>query len=280
MKFKIVYVIFSLLLIYNNCVSQKKNYKSIPASYKKEYVKTTVPTDVLERSVNVNKYLPNKFVKDGNTDYTRFLQKALNENEVVLIPKGVFYTTGLKMRSNSTLNFENGAELRMIPNNRERYEILSITGVENITLYNPKLKGDLRERKELKGEWGFGIDIRGSKNVKGYSPYVTDCLGDGIVISRASKGVNDTNLKLFDTSTILIENAFIDYMGRNGISIIGVDGLKILSPIIINVFKRSPMSAIDIEPDNSSYELNNILIESPFTFNNTDGIMVNLRNFI
>lgn len=280
MKFKIIAALLILVLIHVNCISQNKKYTSIPAVYGKKYISTKVPEELMQRAVSVTNYLPDNYVNDGSVDYTSYLQRAFDDNDVIKIPKGAYSTTGLSLKSNKTLIFQDDSELRIIPSSRERYEVLAITGAENVSVYNARIKGDLRERKVLKGEWGFGIDIRGSKNINIYSPYITDCLGDGIVISRSSKGLKNNQTKLFDTANINISNAYIDYMGRNGISIIGVDGLKILSPIIANVFKRSPMSAIDIEPDNSSYELNNILIESPFTFNNVDGIMINFRNFV
>lgn len=280
MKSITFYLLLSLM-IFNYCsLSQERSYKDVPSKYKKEYVKTPVPKEILDRAVNAADYLPKQYVKDGSVDYTAFFQKALDDNKVVLMPNGVFSTTGLKVRSNSTLVFDEGSELHIVPSSRERYEIIAITAAENVVIYNPKLKGDLRDRKSLKGEWGFGIDIRGSKNVKIYSPFIRDCLGDGIVVSKSYNGIKDKSVKLLNTGDILIDNAYIDYMGRNGIAIVGVDGLQILSPIITNVFLRSPKSAIDIEPDNPSYEINNILIESPFTFNNVDGIMINLRNFV
>lgn len=277
--FKNILIVFIFLGTIQSGCAQNREYKSIPKEYNKNYQIREVSGSITRQAVSVVKYLPKGSAKNSARDLTQYLQKAIDDNSVVLFPTGKYYTTGLKLRSNSTVIFARGSELILIPSSRERYEILAITGVENVVVYNPRIKGDLRSRKALKGEWGFGIDIRGSRNIKVYSPYITDCLGDGIVISKSSKGLNK-QLKLYNTSNILIEDAYIDYMGRNGISIIGVNGLKVIEPIITNIFKRSPMSGIDIEPDNPSYELNNIIIESPFTFNNMDGVMISLRKLV
>src|SRR5690606_33816970 len=56
--------------------------------------------------------------------------------------------------------------------------------------------------------------------------------------------------------------------------------IKISSPIILNTFQKSPKSAIDIEPDHANHILNHILIDSLFSFNNVDGIMINLRRYV
>ncbi|WP_312311706.1 hypothetical protein [Empedobacter brevis] len=275
---RILFLIMVFVLSTTSCKSQKRIKKDIPESYKKEYIKHKVPSDLVKKAVDVTKYLPKNYVKDGTVDYTKYIQKALDENKIVRFSKMSYLTTGISINSNSKIIFEEGALLKMKTNDLERYAIISLVGIENVELYNPRVDGDLERRKSFKGEWGFGIDIRGSRNIKIFSPYVTNCFGDGIVISKSKKGTQ--NKQLVNTSNIHIENAFINYSGRNGISIISVDGLTLESPIIINTFTKLPQSAIDIEPDTSSDILNNILINSPFTYNNTDGILIHLKNFV
>src|SRR5690606_35634534 len=177
-RIALLFIVFFTTTIFQDCKGQNREYKSIPSQYKKNYTRTYVPESLRKKAINIEKYLPSDY--KNNTDYTKNIQQALNENNVVIFSKGIFYITGLTIQSNSTLIFEEGSELRMIPNDKQRYQILSITGVKNITIYNPKLTGDLKSRKSFKGEWGYGIDIRGSQNIKIYSPYISETFGDGI----------------------------------------------------------------------------------------------------
>lgn len=278
MKIFFLYILIPIVFFtFLNCTAQQREYDTIPIKYGRQYIRTFVPNAIREKAVSIEGYLPKNYVKDGSIDYTKNIQVALNENDVVLFPSGIFSINGISVHSNSILVFEENAELKMIPNKLERYEIISIVGVDNVTFYNPKIIGDLRERTVHNGEWGYGIDIRGSQNIKIFSPNISNTFGDGIVISRSRKGLANKSLKLYDTKNILIDKAYIDYAGRNGISIIGVDGLKICSSTILNTFTKKPKAAIDIEPDNNSYVVNNITIDSLFTFNNVDGILFVLR---
>src|SRR5699024_7058717 len=139
--------------------------------------------------------------------------------------------------------FAKGAELRMIPSERERYQILAVWGANQVSIYNAHLTGDLKRRSSKEGEWGFGIDIRGSKNVNIYSPYIKNVLGDGIIISSSTKGMKSREPdKIYSASNILIQDAFIDFSGRNGISIIDGEHIDICSAIIINTINKHPRS--------------------------------------
>jgi len=276
-KVKNIFLISFIFGIMFSCHSQGISYKKLPDKYGKYFKREQIPKELLNHSISIIKYLPKEVTEE--MDLTPFIQKAINENNVVIIPKGTYRVTGLKLKSNFSLLFEEGAELELIANNKERYEILSLAGIKNVKIYNPVLIGDIRKRNSLKGEWGFGIDIRGSREIDIYSPFIKDCLGDGIIISKSSKGLPN-NIQLLEPHNIFISNAFIDYSGRNGISIIAGQNIKISSPIILNTFQKSPKSAIDIEPDHANHILNHILIDSLFSFNNVDGIMINLRRYV
>lgn len=275
---RILFLIMFYILSICTCSSQQKVKKDIPEKYNKNYIKYIVPENLEKKAVDVTKYFPENFVKDGTVDYTEFIQRALDQNIIVKFSKMNYLTTGISINSNSKIFFEEGAVLTMKTNDLERYAIISLVGVENVELFNPCVDGDLERRNSFKGEWGFGIDIRGSRNINLYSPYISNCFGDGIVISKSLKGVS--NKQLLNSSNIYIKNAYINHSGRNGISIIGVDGLIIEDPIIFNTFTKRPTSAIDIEPDGKVGVLNNIVINKPFTFNNVDGIMISLRKML
>src|SRR3546814_5224551 len=92
-----------------------------------------------------------------------------------------------------------------------------------------------------------------------YNPKISFCWGDGIYIAK--KGVNNAR-------NIVIEDAHCDRNRRNGISIISVDGLKLIRPRISNSDGTRPMAGIDIEPNTVEDNINDISIVNPITINN------------
>src|SRR5690606_13104071 len=132
--------------------------------------------------------LPKGYKKDGSVDYTKYIQMALNKHKNVLMPNFTIATTGLLAVSNSNIKFQSNSKLKLLPTDRERYQVLAIHGVENVTVTNANIEGDLKNHKGTKGEWGFGIDIRNAINITINNAKVSNCWGDGIVVAYSTKG--------------------------------------------------------------------------------------------
>src|SRR5690606_29419791 len=131
---------------------------------------------VLNSQVNLEKYLPHNYVKDGSIDYTIYMQKGLDENLNIQFPDFpvLINENGLNIRSNQKLNFSKNACLIMKPNSEERYGLLNLKNVSNVVINNPGLEGDRKNHKSSKGEWGMGINILSSRNITINNPYITE----------------------------------------------------------------------------------------------------------
>lgn len=223
--------------------------------------------------------LPKGYKKDGSVDYTECLQKLINKHNKVMLPDFPIYTSGLKLKSNSIVWFNKNSKLILIPNDLMRYEVLAIHNIENVKVYNSVIIGDKNFHKTNYGEWGFGIDIRKSRNIIIKNAIISDCWGDGIIVSSSSKGLKSIS-ENFNTYDVFIENVIINNSRRNGITIGSGENIKLQNININNVFGTSPMSGIDIEPDNENYKLNHIYIKNLNVFNTYSGLQINLNKYL
>ncbi|WCM42251.1 right-handed parallel beta-helix repeat-containing protein [Flavobacterium sp. CBA20B-1] len=227
---------------------------------------------------DITNALPKGYKKDGSVDYTKYLQAALNKYNNVLMPNFTVSTTGLLAISNSHIKFQSNSKLKLIPTDKERYHVLAIHGVENVTVTNANIEGDLKKHKGTKGEWGFGIDIRNSQNITINNAKVTNCWGDGIIVAYGTKGF--LGKQMYKTANIIISDFNISYCRRNGITVGGVNNLKIKNGTISNIKGTPPQAGIMIEPDKTKYILKNISVTNVSTSNCVTGIATNLGNYV
>lgn len=209
-------------------------------------------------------YLPPNYDKTGNTDYTDYLQKGINESTDIIFPDFpvLIAPKGLFLKSNSNILFLQNSKLKVKPNDKEFYAALNFENVENIKLYYANLEGERYHHLNNKGEWGMGIYIVHSKNIMIEKPNITKFWGDGLYVGKLD-GITSSNIK--------INGAFLDENRRNGISIIAGEKILITNSIISNTNGASPEYGIDIEPNKSADDLNSIILSNNITFNNAKG---------
>ncbi|ASW76156.2 hypothetical protein CJF12_19030 [Chryseobacterium piperi] len=205
--------------------------------------------------------VPSNMQKNTSSDYTSYIQDALNKNDVVLLPNTVMEINdkGLNLNSNQVLLFQPNSKLVLIPSAKKGYNMLNIENVNNIKIFYANLEGDRVNHLGSDGEWGFGIGIKGSDSIKIYSPYIKNTWGDGIYLGQSGNK---------PSTNIYIANAVIDNVRRNGISIISAKNIDILNSYIANTNGNIPESGIDIEPNNIADDLDTVNIKNLTTFNN------------
>lgn len=246
--------------------AQPFSYRTIPDSLKTD-IKVNIKVTV--DFIDLTTYLPKNYVVDGSVDYTRYVQKGINENNKVIFPRFpiLINDSGLELRSNSKVVFPHNSKLLLSTSNKRSYQILRVHNKKNISVYSPNIRGDKYHHDGDTGEWGMGISIRGSENISVFNPYISECWGDGIYI-----GYSKT-----PSQNVRIQGGVIDNNRRNGISVISVDSLIIQNVLISNSNGTDPQTGIDIEPNSSSDEINNIIINDLITFNNYhNGVLIHL----
>lgn len=196
-------------------------------------------------------------------DHTDILQDVFNQHKIIVLPKikiNINYV-GVNLKEGTQLYFQKGSILKMIPNDKEKYSIININKVENVSVYNAQLVGDRELHKGNNGEWGMGLSIRSSENINIYNSYIKNTWGDGIYIGKAgsTKAINNK---------ILVKGGIIDFTRRNGISITSGKDIKIEAVSIYNIYGTKPMEGIDIEPNKNSIAIGNITLKDIKTYNN------------
>lgn len=275
-QFLIILNIVMLSLSLETCRAQVSNFKyeNLPAKYlpsaKKIADLRAQAETIAGTAFNLTQCLPPNFVKDGSVDYTAYIQKGINEHTNIVFPDFplLINKSGLSLKSNSKVIFSKQSSLQLAPNDQGSYAVLKIFNLIDVDLYFPQIIGDRKGHLGSSGEWGMGISIRSSSNIRIFNPKISECWGDGIYIADDGKTVSEN---------ISVYYAQLDFNRRNGISIISAKNLNIENAVISNTSGSMPMSGIDIEPNTSDNRLESIVIQNPITFNNSSaGILISL----
>jgi hypothetical protein len=209
---------------------------------------------------------------DGQTDDTAAIQAAIDEiagtGGTVFVPDGTYLVVTaagkkrLALKSKMTLKLAKGATLKAIPNDSEKYSVLWISGVSNVTVTGGTLEGDREERKGKSGSWGMGIHInRGASHVTISGLTAKKMWGDGFYV----QGAKD----------VTFCSVVADNNRRQGLSIIDAEGLVVLNSIFKNTRGTRPSAGIDFEPDDGEQKVTDVRIEnSQFLDNEGPGILI------
>ena len=147
----------------------------------------------------------------------------------------------INIKSNMVLEFEKNSQIKLITNNEDYYRILNIKNVENVDIINPNIIGDAKEIGISVGEYGHGISVYESSNIRIINSCVDSCFGDGIYIYRC-KNVS------------LLGNHKISNCGRQGISVVGCLDFFADKIYAKNINRTQPAAGIDFEPNLSYLE--------------------------
>lgn len=240
--------------------------------------------------------LEHKFVGEVNVRYFGAISQ-LNLNQSIVINRAIqkgrniiidqnYYIdcsgdgSGLLLLSNRTISFKGDGALTGIPTNSANYKIINIYNCLNVKVINPVVIGERNGHTGSEGEWGHGISITNSENVVIDNPYIKDCWGDAIYIGNQYW---DT-ISAISTNNITVNNAVINNVRRNGISITSNKNVTLNNPKIYNTNGTAPQAGIDIEPEGLGglpVVVDNIIINNPYTENNIgSGIMLFLTDAV
>ena len=186
---------------------------------------------------------------------------------IVVIEKGIYSVKALKnndvcvsLGDNTSLVLE--GTICLLPNDYKRYNIIQARG-RNITIKgNGTIIGDKHTHTGDTGEWGMGINLKGTVNTTVSGITIKDCWGDCIYVGGNSKNVT-------------IENCWLDHGRRQGISVTKADSIIIRNCKISNVKGTRPECAIDLEP-NANDTVDHIIIENVETVACEGGILATI----
>ena len=183
---------------------------------------------------------------DGKANDTFAIQKAIDaavSGDTVYIPAGTYMVdaeVSVKLKSNITFEMTDATTLKVIPTDKEHYRLLQVWNCKNVNIKKGTLLGDRSNHKGTSGEWGMGLDVRGSENVKITNVTSKNMWGDGFYVARrGEKRCKDIS---FNYCTALNNR-------RQGLSVIDVNGLDVRNSEFSTTHGTRPQDGIDFEPN-------------------------------
>lgn len=224
------------------------SYGMARLSEKKQLVRFIEAIDVKD-SLKKN----NLAVGRGGDHYVidpRFFYRE-GEGSVFLFRQGKYRIPNgekISLSSNSTLVFDDGAEVFVEPSGNASYQIIDLVNVEEIRIFGGLVRGDRYSHLGRDGEWGMGIRVLNSTAVYFEGVVVKECWGDGFYF-----GVDRVpNRSVWLESIVATENR------RNGITVVGGIHLTLSNSTASRNGGVSPGAGVDIEPNRKSDRLENI----------------------
>ncbi|QFG05498.1 tail spike [Bacillus phage 031MP002] len=164
----------------------------------------------------------------------------------IYIPKGVYkidcvsnfgsrpeYGGGIRNPSNLDVDMHPEATFLVLENDAVGYSLFYINLAENITMKGGRIIGDrykhtytYHEEKTKTHEWGYGIHIRGSKNINIENVFVSDCTGDNIWIA-ANGMMNYAGSTYIPARDVTIKKCTLMRGRRNCLATNGCEGLLV-----------------------------------------------------
>ena len=228
-------------------------------------------TTSAEKSLNVTS---TGAVGDCTKDSTSAFQAAVAAvvrlgGGTVYVPPGCYLInavpTGIVLDSNVSLRLDSGAILKTIPNSSPNYSLITVWNKSNVNISGGTLMGDRDHHTGSSGEWGFGIDIRGSSHVVVENVVSRDFWGDGFYVgSSAANGASQN---------ITLRSCVGENNRRQGLSMTGVNGALIDGCTFSDTAGTAPEAGIDLEPDTGD-TLENVRITGCYFRNNTYGLLL------
>ncbi|MGX5820345.1 right-handed parallel beta-helix repeat-containing protein [Chitinophaga lutea] len=170
----------------------------------------------------------------------------------VRVRTGTYYIdadTSIRMKNNVTLYmYDTTRRLVVRPSATQRNYAILVEFVSGVKIFGGKIVGDRDTHLGTLGEWGMGIAIYGSTDVKVNRTYISHCWGDGVVVGGKK---NSSNVIVVSRNVELLR-VTSTYNRRQALTIGGANGVQVDSCTLTNTIGTPPQAGIDIEPDNDT----------------------------
>lgn len=191
-------------------------------------------------------------------------------------PKGIYFTSAVESSAPiiipDNVYWHNESQIQLLPNSFEKYNLVLLDKIVNVTIDGGFFVGDLDSHVGNKGEWGHGVKLGGSSKVKLMNFTCKNFWGDGIDIIE---GRDEEGNALINCNQIDINNVNCINNRRQGLSIEAGCNIRIVNSTFAftGMSKHtSPCAGIDIEPwCNNTRKVWNISITGCKSFGNRGG---------
>jgi len=203
----------------------------------------------------------------------------------VRVPAGTYLidaTRHVNINKSLTFKMETGAILKAKPNAAGGYQVILVTG-SNVNIIGGTLQGERNQHltpgniaklvppsasnpsclyaSNCYGQWGHGLEVRGSNTVFVSGVLSKDMWGDGFNVSGNAKNVRFCSI-------VATGNR------RQGMSIINGSGIVVKNSVFTNTVGHAPQCGFDVEPNANQIASNIQLLNSQFTNNENCGLSI------
>ena len=241
-------------------------------------IATAIPAATLDAqaavTVDVTKYgaKPNDSKDDVDAINSAIKDVSGSGGGTVKMPAGTFDIVldnkyggyGINLENNVTLSMNKKTILKVKGNSLDRYSVIGIRNVSNVTIKGGQLRGERKSHKGGFSEDCYGVNIRDAKNVKLEGMTIKDNLADGIYIGTMS----DTD-GLYGCNKVTIKSCTVSNSGRNNIAIVDADNVTIDKCTIKKAKGHDPQCGINIEPNTNGGVPAKDMICNKITIKNT-----------
>ena len=215
---------------------------------------------------------------DNESDDTEAINQAIGslstEHDTLYIPDGSYRVNTIQkinLRSDIKVILGNNAKLIAIPNGEKSYCILSLRGLNNVSITGGQLFGDRYEHQGSEGEWGHGIGVFDSSNIIFDGIKIFNCWGDGIYLGSDHEWTQDAGC-----SNIIIQNCELAGNRRNDLSIVSADYVTLKNCIFRDANGTDPQFGVDIETNYESNPNQHIYLDNCTFYGNAKGsVLIN-----
>lgn len=187
---------------------------------------------------------------NGVNDDTAAFQAAFNalpaSGGTVVVPNGTYMinaVTGISMPSHSRLSMDASAQLSAIPNDSQRYAVLKVSNVNNVEILGGHIAGERTKHQGTAGEWGYAIDVEGSNTVSVHDIGLSNCWGDGMMVTAIGSGTSQIMVKGVTINRVTSTNN-----RRQGLTIGPAEQIYVVNSSFTDSNGVAPQAGIDIEP--------------------------------
>lgn len=241
------------------------NHTSIKAGKKTIFLKDLKVSGTWDNNIVYSEWVE---LKDS-TDCTRHFQNLMSlcDGSIITdlyINKGYYFISAIEndapIKIPSHVYWHNKATIQILPTDFKKYSLISLKGVEDVTIDGGIFLGDVQDHIGTEGEWGHGIKCSGAKNVTIKNLQCNYFWGDGIdLIERDYRHQN------MYCDNIKITNVKCFHNRRQGMSIEAAHNILVTNCEFAytgNPKTTAPSAGVDIEPWNDKgVKIENIRFE-------------------
>jgi polygalacturonase len=187
---------------------------------------------------------------NGRHDDTAAIQAAINAlpstGGTVYLPAGKYMVNArkaIRMRSHTRLKLASTAQINVIPNSVGRYHAIKVWNVNNVQIVGGSIVGDRARHRGSSGEWGYGINIQGSRHVLVNNVHLSNFWGDGMWIGATGWGRS-----LSRSDYVTLNHVVSSNNRRQGLSIGPAHHVYVVNSTFKDTHGTLPQAGIDIEP--------------------------------